>query len=751
MNYKEFFFDNATDLFCVTDEKGYLRDLNGSWERVLGWTTEEMMSRPFISFVHPDDVEKTMLEGQKIFERGNSSTHFDNRYLHKDGTYRSLSWRSRIIPDKGLIVAVARDDSEFIRDSKLTEQTQLVGKIGGWEVDHINKKIFWTKQTHVIHGTDPETYRPSFEEAINFYHPDCREKIFHAYQKLAADGIPYSDEYKIINTKGEEVWVHVVGMCEKQNGVILKSYGTFRDITSYKKTTSELQAANEHLEFILESANLGSWSWDLQTNEYSVDRRWCEILGVNQSMVKVDLQLWDSLLHPDDKDKVYKNICEYLGGNLEEFECIYRMKHTSGKWIWILDRGRIAKVDAGGTPLFFSGIHFDISKQKEAEIAAIVASQAKSEFLANMSHEIRTPMNAIVGMADLLLETDLDQSQRDFLKNLQRASDVLLNLINGILDISKIEAGYFSLNEADFDIGKSTLKVLDLFKAKAQSKGVSLIQSIQPDLLTTLKGDENRVEQVLINVVGNAVKFTERGSVIVSLQENHFKDRSGNILITVQDTGMGIPEEKIPRLFERFYQADSSSTKKFEGTGLGLNISKKIINFMDGEIWIKSELNIGTIVYITLKLSGGADKQERQSVPELKKEVSALDEKKRNILVVDDNEDNRLIVKTFLKDSNANIVLAENGAIAVEIFKVKKFDLILMDMQMPVMDGYEATKKIREIERDENMKKTPILALTAYALQDDIKKSIEAGCDDHISKPVKKKELVNKIGTIISE
>lgn len=751
MNFKEFFFDNAADLFLVTDVSGKILEINSSWERVLGWSTQEMMFRSFIEFLSPHDLEKTQIEFNNILNGGKHSSHFENRYLHKDGSFKSLSWKSYYDSKKQLVYSLAREDSEYLRDMKILEQTQQVGKIGGWEVDLLKQKIYWTTQTHHIHGTDPKTYIPNFEEAFGFYHPDSKDKISFHFQELVKHGRPYSGEYQIITKSGKIVWVHVVGMAEKQGGQVTKVHGTFRDISEYREAAELLKKTNERLEFILEGANLGSWDWWLESNNYQVDRRWCEMLGLNFDLIDMGLDIWDSRLHPDDHDMIYKEFHGYLKGDISEYECIYRMKHSSGKWIWILDRGRITEINEEGVPTRFSGTAFDITKQKETEIEARVASQAKSEFLANMSHEIRTPMNAIVGMADLLAETDMNMTQKDFLRNLQTASDVLLSLINGILDISKIEAGYFTLDNKNFNLKQAATKVASLFESKAQSKKIKIFNAFAADFYPDYIGDEARVEQILINIVGNAIKFTDKGEVIITIQDNHLKDRSGNILIMVQDTGIGISQEKIPRLFDRFYQGDSSSTKKFEGTGLGLNISKKLVNIMGGEIWLKSELGIGTTAYITLNLStqDGPDKGDFQKETILKEEDIITTQAK--VLIVEDNEDNRLIVKTFLKGLNLDLHFAENGEVALKLFNESKYDLILMDMQMPILDGYEAIRMIRSLEKKNNLPKTPVLALTAYALQEDIKRSLEAGCDDHLSKPIKKKDLISKLGTILLE
>jgi PAS domain S-box-containing protein len=380
---------------------------------------------------------------------------------------------------------------------------------------------------------------------------------------------------------------------------------------------------------------------------------------------------------------------------------------------------------------------------KQAKAVAESANRTKSDFLASMSHEIRTPMNAIMGIADLLAKTTLSQEQEKYVQVFRRAGDNLLNLINDILDLSKVEASQLELERTGFPLKEQLEIVIEMVVARAHGKGLDLECDIAPDVPGDLMGDPTRLRQVLLNLLGNAVKFTESGKVSLVVTREPSGAIGDTLRFTVTDTGIGIPPEKLDRVFERFTQADTSTTRRFGGSGLGLTISKRLVELMGGSIWVKSEVGKGSLFAFTLPFEIWAGAALRDSV--LSRPDPELPLPPLRILLAEDSPDNRLVTLAYLEDTPYRIEIAETGAIACEMFASRHYDLVLMDRQMPVMDGLTATRKIRAFERSNDRPPTPIIALTASALKGDREMCLAAGCTAFLTKPIKQAVLLRAI------
>ncbi|OQY47763.1 MAG: hypothetical protein B6240_05445, partial [Desulfobacteraceae bacterium 4572_87] len=390
-----------------------------------------------------------------------------------------------------------------------------------------------------------------------------------------------------------------------------------------------------------------------------------------------------------------------------------------------------------------------IQKANELAKRADEANQAKSQFLANMSHEIRTPMNAVIGFTDMLVETDLDKTQKDFVDTIKGSGASLLSLINDILDFSKIEAGEFSLEEIVFSPASTVTEVCELIRPRIGDKPVEIICNISKNMCSRVKGDETRFRQVLINLLGNAPKFTESG--VIELRLSLDQETSEQVLIhtSIRDTGIGIPAEMLAAIFEPFRQVDGSSTRKYGGTGLGLSVCKQISHLMGGDVWAESEVSKGSTFHFTARFL----KAEEKGVKEISadfpagkqtdREDDGLGESPVRILITEDNKVNQKLAQMMLKKAGFIVDIASNGQEAVDILleKPENFDLVFMDIQMPVMDGFQATAAIRKA----GLHNLPIVAMTAHAMKGYRQKCIGAGMDDYLTKPIKKDAVLKAI------
>jgi PAS domain S-box-containing protein len=607
---------------------------------------------------------------------------------------------------------------------------QAIAKLGSWEYDMKTNGVKWSDELYELYEIPKQGPLLDYKIYHSRIHPDDIERNDSIAAAAIKERRDFSFEERLLFPDGRTKIVLVNGspVFDAEDN-LATIQGTVQDVTARKRQEEEVQ---RFFDLAVDLFCIISREGFFQRTS----RSFLSTLGFTES--DLGSLSFVELVHPEDKERTIDEIDFILrGGTSRNFESRYRNK--SGEYVTL---SWTATFDAESQLIYAAAKDVTdkillernlIETQIEAE-----KSKAKDIFLANMSHEIRTPLNAIIGFNDILSQTALTDEQRKNVDFIGNASKKLSVLINDILDISKLESGKLDLEHAPFRIEEAARQVIQMHIATAKQKGVKLLFSFDQDIPEVLIGDETRLSQILLNLISNSVKFTEKGSIELRVLETRRTDDKVSIFFEVRDTGIGISKDKQDLIFERFTQAESYTTRVYGGTGLGLNIVRSLVELHNGKLHLESEIGVGSTFNFTIDYSI-ASEQDKKLLEGPSQEVGFNRLNDMDILLVEDNEHNQILAETYLQKHKAAVDIAGNGKIALEMLKNKSYDAILMDIQMPIMDGISTTT----ILRNDLKIQTPIIACSAHAMASERMKCKEAGMDDYISKPYTEENLIS--------
>ncbi len=618
-----------------------------------------------------------------------------------------------------------------------------------WDI--VTNTLLWGDAVHSLFGYLPNQLGSTVDWWENHLHPDDRERVTAGViATLGGRDTTWFAEYRFRRSDGSYAdIINRAQLIRDEHGRALRAIGAMTDISERKQAETEREEAGaalrdneQRLQLAVDASGTGLWDRDLYTGKTRFSAAWRHLFGYGDNDLPDTPETWAGIVHPDDLARLANDVQSYLSDAASSYESEFRIRHRDGSYRWVLSRAQLLR-DASGQPYRMLGSHIDITERKRSESelhqakeAAEAANQAKSQFLANMSHEIRTPLNGIIGMTELALQTELTPEQREYLQMVAASGDALMTVINDVLDFSKIEAGKLALDPVAFDLRDAIGDTMRAVAVRAHLKGLELAYEVRPDVPAAIVADPNRLRQILTNLIGNAIKFTEHGEVVVSVSPEGLTADEVRLHFSVRDSGIGIAAEQQPAIFRAFEQADGSTSRKYGGTGLGLTISRRLVEMMGGKLWVESTIGRGSTFHFTL-CAHVCPKLLRQAAPI--EFLTGLP-----VLVVDDSATNRRILNELLTHWQMRPTTVDGGVAALgcmmhAVIGGTPFPLVLVDVHMPEMDGFELAERIK---RTPALAGATIMMLSSADLLGEAARCRELGVAAFLTKPLRQSELL---------
>ncbi|MGC1303835.1 MAG: PAS domain S-box protein [Caulobacteraceae bacterium] len=757
--------DGAADAIFIKDVEGRYLLFNRAAEGLFGQGARDALGKTAGDLIGQENGRQIRALEQRVMRTGVSST-VEETLFTGGREFTFLATRSPYWNAKGEVVGLIgilhditemRRAAQALRDSEVRWEFAVTGAGDGiWDWNMQTGHVFYSRRWKAMLGYADEEIGESVEEWSSRVHPDELGRCWEIIERHFAGETPdFVLEHRMRAKDGSWRWILDRGKAIERGAGDrpTRVIGTHTDITQRKNAEDELHLQRERLLLATEASRLGVWDHNLDADTLICDARWYKIFGLPPLSPKAAVTAFDASVHPEDSERVARERDEMLASGQSILRREFRICRPGGETRWVASASRLIEGSESG-PRRLVGIVRDITEEREAAEAlqtaketAEAAERAKSDFLATMSHEIRTPMNTVIGMTRLTLNSELTPKQRNYLEKIDASAKTLLGIINDILDFSKIEAGGLQLEDTEFTLEAVLESMAALTAVRAEEKGLEIVYAIAPSTPRRLRGDPLRLGQVLTNLVSNAVKFTEVGEVVVSIDLVSLEDGEAALRFAVRDTGIGLDPDQVAGLFRRFSQAEAHTSRQYGGTGLGLAISKQLVEMMGGDIWVDSERGKGSTFHFTIKAALPEAASFLATAPRSLTHLAG-----RRVLIVDDNASAREILSEMVRSFGMLVQTVESGAKALTTLRAasrrdESFDLVLMDWRMPTMDGLETARRIRA---ERTLSRLPaVLMVTAYGREEVLKSAERIGLQGVLIKPVTESVMFNTLQDIL--